>query len=414
MTAIDAEQFSLRWNNFHNNLTAGFHDLLLGEDLVDVTIAAEGKFVQAHKMVLSVCSPYFKDLFKVNPCKHPIVILKDTGYKELEALLQFMYRGEVNVRQEELAMFLKTAEMLQIKGLTGSDSKKESAEPTSNKTSSNSAPSRTHSLPQDTSTHPPPKRKRSEAPPLPSTSAPTTPSQVVDVTPQTPPEGPSNDQALQDGNDFMNMMNPKMEPQEYDESEDGLDMMADDSVGHDPLVQQLLGGDPKGMAGLGNFVGLPGMKDGNVGQDGGQETAQCPECGRWMTQCNLRRHYRDQHMPNQASRCPHCGKWFRNLSSMQSHKSKYHRTTPATAPTSSAPALTPPHPQLAAGTWTPPPLPPLYSLERAAAPAPPGIMGVGGGAGPRRGHNLQQVPPPVQLETHQLDSEHDIRMVNRT
>ncbi|XP_052127057.1 protein tramtrack, beta isoform isoform X9 [Frankliniella occidentalis] len=280
MTAIDAEQFSLRWNNFHNNLTAGFHDLLLGEDLVDVTIAAEGKFVQAHKMVLSVCSPYFKDLFKVNPCKHPIVILKDTGYKELEALLQFMYRGEVNVRQEELAMFLKTAEMLQIKGLTGSDSKKESAEPTSNKTSSNSAPSRTHSLPQDTSTHPPPKRKRSEAPPLPSTSAPTTPSQVVDVTPQTPPEGPSNDQALQDGNDFMNMMNPKMEPQEYDESEDGLDMMADDSVGHDPLVQQLLGGDPKGMAGLGNFVGLPGMKDGNVGQDGGQvNNGQCSESG---------------------------------------------------------------------------------------------------------------------------------------
>lgn len=66
MTSIDAEQFSLRWNNFHNNLTAGFHDLLLGEDLVDVTLAAEGKFVQAHKMVLSVCSPYFKDLFKVS------------------------------------------------------------------------------------------------------------------------------------------------------------------------------------------------------------------------------------------------------------------------------------------------------------------------------------------------------------
>lgn len=52
------------------------------------------------------------------------MILKDTGYKELEALLQFMYRGEVNVRQEELTMFLKTAEMLQIKGLTGSDSNK--------------------------------------------------------------------------------------------------------------------------------------------------------------------------------------------------------------------------------------------------------------------------------------------------
>lgn len=58
----------------------------------------------------------------MNPCKHPIVILKDVGHKELVAILQFMYQGEVNVRQEELATFLKTAEMLQIKGLTGDDS----------------------------------------------------------------------------------------------------------------------------------------------------------------------------------------------------------------------------------------------------------------------------------------------------
>lgn len=58
----------------------------------------------------------------MNPCKHPIVILKDVGHKELVAILQFMYQGEVNVRQEDLATFLKTAEMLQIKGLTGNDS----------------------------------------------------------------------------------------------------------------------------------------------------------------------------------------------------------------------------------------------------------------------------------------------------
>lgn len=50
------------------------------------------------------------------------MILKDVCHKDLVAILQFMYRGEVNVRQEELATFLKTAEMLQIKGLTGEDS----------------------------------------------------------------------------------------------------------------------------------------------------------------------------------------------------------------------------------------------------------------------------------------------------
>ncbi|XP_063228003.1 modifier of mdg4-like isoform X23 [Bacillus rossius redtenbacheri] len=116
------EQFSLRWNNFHSNLSSGFHAFLQGEDLVDVTLAAGGKFLQAHKLVLSVCSPYFKELFKVNPCKHPIVILKDVGHKELEDILEFMYRGEVNVRQDDLTEFLKTAEMLQVKGLTGDES----------------------------------------------------------------------------------------------------------------------------------------------------------------------------------------------------------------------------------------------------------------------------------------------------
>ena len=55
----------------------------------------------------------------MNPCEHPIVILKDVAHQELRQLLQFMYRGEVHVRQQELSGFLHTAELLQVKGLTG-------------------------------------------------------------------------------------------------------------------------------------------------------------------------------------------------------------------------------------------------------------------------------------------------------
>lgn len=112
------EQFSLCWNNFHSNLSSGFHSLLKDEDLVDVTLAAEGKFVKAHKTVLSVCSPFFKELFRVNPCKHPIVILPDVNYGALRSLLHFMYQGEVSVSQEEIPTFMKVAEMLKVKGLT--------------------------------------------------------------------------------------------------------------------------------------------------------------------------------------------------------------------------------------------------------------------------------------------------------
>lgn len=115
---MEGDQFSLCWNNFHNNLSAGFNSLLQDEDLVDVTLAAEGKYLKAHKTVLSVCSPYFKELFRVNPCKHPIVILQDVNYSALCSLLQFMYQGEVSVSQEEIPVFMKVAEMLKIKGLT--------------------------------------------------------------------------------------------------------------------------------------------------------------------------------------------------------------------------------------------------------------------------------------------------------
>ncbi|CAL7933611.1 unnamed protein product [Xylocopa violacea] len=116
-----SEQFSLRWNNFSSNLTSGFLNHLTENDLVDVTLAVEGQLLQAHKLVLSVCSPYFKSIFKENPCQHPVIILKDMKYTEIESLLKFMYQGEININQEDLSTFLKVAQTLQIRGLTTED-----------------------------------------------------------------------------------------------------------------------------------------------------------------------------------------------------------------------------------------------------------------------------------------------------
>ncbi|XP_033321380.2 uncharacterized protein LOC117217698 isoform X1 [Megalopta genalis] len=115
---MSGEQFSLVWNSFPRNLSSGLYTLLTDEQLVDVTLAAEGQILRAHKLILSVCSTYFRELFKGNSCKHPIVILKDVNYRDLSAMLHFMYQGEVNIKQEDIASFLKVAETLQIKGLT--------------------------------------------------------------------------------------------------------------------------------------------------------------------------------------------------------------------------------------------------------------------------------------------------------
>ncbi|CAG9800208.1 unnamed protein product [Chironomus riparius] len=115
MTTV--QQYCLRWNNHQPNFISVFSSLLLNETLVDVTLAAEGRQLQAHKVVLSACSSYFQSLFTTNPCKHPIVILKDVQYNDLKTMVDFMYYGEVNVSTEQLPQILKTAEMLKIKGL---------------------------------------------------------------------------------------------------------------------------------------------------------------------------------------------------------------------------------------------------------------------------------------------------------
>ncbi|XP_044579653.1 broad-complex core protein isoforms 1/2/3/4/5-like isoform X3 [Cotesia glomerata] len=111
------QQYSLRWNDFHSSILSSFRHLRDEEDFVDVTLACDSNSFTAHKVVLSACSPYFRRLLKANPCQHPIVILRDVASSDMESLLRFMYHGEVHVGQEQLAAFLKTAQMLQVRGL---------------------------------------------------------------------------------------------------------------------------------------------------------------------------------------------------------------------------------------------------------------------------------------------------------
>ncbi|XP_069677463.1 protein bric-a-brac 1-like isoform X3 [Periplaneta americana] len=125
-----SQQFSLRWNNYLRHITCAFDSLRSDEDLVDVTLSCEGKRIRAHKMLLSACSTYFRDLFKENPCQHPVIIFRNVKFEDLAALIDFMYQGEVNVVQDQLASFLTTAELLAVQGLSDGNGKDQSSEQT--------------------------------------------------------------------------------------------------------------------------------------------------------------------------------------------------------------------------------------------------------------------------------------------
>lgn len=111
------QQYCLRWKYHHNNLQAMFSQLLERESFCDVTLACEGLTLRAHKVVLSACSTYFDTIFSQYEEKNPIVILKDVKFADIRALVEFMYRGEINIDHSHLASLLKAAEDLRIKGL---------------------------------------------------------------------------------------------------------------------------------------------------------------------------------------------------------------------------------------------------------------------------------------------------------
>jgi len=118
----NSEKFCLRWNDFETNISAAFRELRDDKDFFDVTLACDDSQLQAHKVILSACSPFFRNILRKNPHQHPLLYLKGVKFKELVSVLNFMYMGEVNVAQDELNSFLSVAEELNVKGLTQNNS----------------------------------------------------------------------------------------------------------------------------------------------------------------------------------------------------------------------------------------------------------------------------------------------------
>lgn len=153
------EKFCLRWNDFESNISIAFREIREEKDFFDCTLSVGDRQIQAHKLILSACSPFFRGVLRNNPHQHPLLYLKGVAYTDLTAVLNFMYHGEVNVAQEELNSFLAVAEDLKVKGLTQSNKRSSPPPPQPAPPPSRpSVPSRSRSPPRLSS--PAPKRPR--------------------------------------------------------------------------------------------------------------------------------------------------------------------------------------------------------------------------------------------------------------
>jgi len=332
MGASGTDNFCLRWNDFAENVSGAFKELRSESDFFDVTLACTdsgSRTLQAHKVILSACSNFFKSTFRqqthANKHPSPYIYLRGVTYNDLTSILDFIYNGEVNVAQEELNSFLAVAEELQIKGLTNRDSNSSSTNNASESSPSSSATPRKQSHPGAHPGHPrprsaqgqdhPPVKKIRRSSPAPTASTPSVskvaqqPIVPIEVEPE----------------EVKEVVNIKDDPEV-------LGLASTSAVNPDEAGQEFGGEDyDESYDGYYEDDGAE-MGEGAEGTDGTKDSnsisgSQCLICGKVLSNpAKAKRHVDMTHLGHldKSPPCMVCGKRFKNIETLKQHLRKTH------------------------------------------------------------------------------------------
>merc|ERR1719220_247836 len=295
----------------------------------DVTLACDDEQIQAHKVILSACSPFFRNILRRNPHQHPLLYLKGVKYKELLSVLNFMYQGEVNVAQEELNSFLAVAEDLRVKGLTQNNSGTSSSN--TDHSSKQRAPSPKISrppAPPERDPVPPPKRPRPAAPPQSYHQDDDDIQEVQPIVKSEPVSAPAEVVPQQ-----QQYAAPGQQSQQQVALED--EAYADESYDYGEYGD---GGYDDGSGMIDPNTGLPiqgaGGADGNKELDSYIKSKmqksvdgqwECMFCGRQSkVKTNILEHIEASHMETPGYSCEMCNKHCRTRNALRAHKHRSH------------------------------------------------------------------------------------------
>lgn len=109
---------SFSWNHHRQTFFNTIFNLRKEEVFCDVTLACDGVLFPAHRLVLAMCSEFFNEILTKVPSQQQMLVLVPTvNAEDLEALLTYIYRGEIQISQADLPSIIKAAKMLKIKEL---------------------------------------------------------------------------------------------------------------------------------------------------------------------------------------------------------------------------------------------------------------------------------------------------------
>jgi len=308
------EKFCLRWNDFENNISNAFKELRDDKDFFDVTLACDDEQIPAHKVILAACSPFFRNILRRNNHQHPLLYMKGVKFSDLQAVLNFMYHGEVNVAQEELNSFLAVAEDLRVKGLTQTQSAPhQSPNRTQLEKSSRTPP------PAPRINHRPPDREPSQISKRPRHIS----EEIQEVVPikseplAEPPQQVYNEHAVSTYQEDTGY-------EDYGDYQDQGYSEMDTAMDHTLTVQGAQGQGQHGKGEKRNILNQYITKD--VG-DSGQTVYVCSMCGQKNSQrVNVLNHVESVHFPNSfVYTCNHCQAEFYSKNARNVHVSRNHK-----------------------------------------------------------------------------------------
>ena len=114
------EKYNLTWHSHADHWRDTLKELMTSEEFADVTLVTDDKKqFQAHRNILSACSPVFKNILQQNSNNtNPVIYLRGIQHSEMESIMQFIYLGEARFNEERISEFLQVSKNLEIKNLS--------------------------------------------------------------------------------------------------------------------------------------------------------------------------------------------------------------------------------------------------------------------------------------------------------
>ena len=83
----NTEKYCLKWKDFQQNIASSYRNLRKDNDFSDVTLVCEdNQPIEAHKIILAACSPFFNSILKNNMHSHPMIYMRGLKTNDLKQM----------------------------------------------------------------------------------------------------------------------------------------------------------------------------------------------------------------------------------------------------------------------------------------------------------------------------------------